>query len=304
MAGAIFGTPDNAFNVAAGTSLGVAQAVNPTVGHFHLVLVDADTTTATVTDTLGNTYTEVGSATETGVARRLHAFVAPVTVGGSANTITAAYGASVGNRQILAIKISGASAFDVFGASDTSSGGGVNPTPTASATNAAQPAFAIAAGADYQSATLTPGVGYTDGGSYTNGVGFLIRLEYRAVTNIGVQTANFACPGSDRANTAFLIFTDIPLPVITAQPASTAQYAGLTATFNISATGTGTLHYQWKVNGSNVGTDSSSYTTGALTPSNNRDSVTCVVTDNNGSTTSNAAILTVLPTSSSAWIKA
>lgn len=94
-------------------------------------------------------------------------------------------------------------------------------------------------------------------------------------------------------------------PAITQQPAQQTVYAGQTATFNISATTSGgTLHYQWKKNGSNVGTDSSSYTTPATTISDNLSIYTCVVTDDNGSTTSAGAYLVVLGSATTAWWKA
>ena len=94
-------------------------------------------------------------------------------------------------------------------------------------------------------------------------------------------------------------------PTINTQPVSATCYVGQTATFTISATTSGgTLHYQWKDDGSNVGTDSNSYTTAAALLSDNGSSITCVVTDNNGSVTSNAAIWTVLPAASVAWLTA
>jgi hypothetical protein len=93
-------------------------------------------------------------------------------------------------------------------------------------------------------------------------------------------------------------------PTIDTQPANQTVYAGQTASFTISATTSGgTLHYQWKDDGSNVGTDSSTYApTVALSDSGSI--ITCVVTDDNGSATSADALLTVLPTASVAWIRA
>lgn len=93
-------------------------------------------------------------------------------------------------------------------------------------------------------------------------------------------------------------------PVITVQPLSQTIYAGQTATFTVSATGTGTLHYQWKQNGGNVGTDSNSYTTGTNLFSNNGDIYTVVVTDDNGNVTSSNAILTVLFAAQVMWFTA
>lgn len=92
-------------------------------------------------------------------------------------------------------------------------------------------------------------------------------------------------------------------PSITAQPQTQTVYLGQTATFTITATGTGTLHYQWKDDGSNVGTDSSTYQpTPALSDSGSV--ITCVVTDDVGSSTSTGAYLIVLPSSTIGWVKA
>lgn len=80
-------------------------------------------------------------------------------------------------------------------------------------------------------------------------------------------------------------------PTISVQPASANAYAGTTATFSVTASGSGTLHYQWKKNGTNVGTDSSSYTTPTLTTSDTGP-YRCDVTDSAGTTSSNNATLT------------
>lgn len=85
-------------------------------------------------------------------------------------------------------------------------------------------------------------------------------------------------------------------PTITAQPTSQTVFEGNTATFNITATGTGTLHYQWKFNGSNVGTDTNSYARSNCVFADNGAIVTCAVTDDNGTTTSSNAYLYVLIT--------
>jgi hypothetical protein len=102
----------------------------------------------------------------------------------------------------------------------------------------------------------------------------------------------------------FVLYVRAIGPTITSQPSSTTKFIGDTATFSVSATGTGTLHYQWKKDGVNVGTDSSSYTTPILDFSYNNSVYTVVVTDDNGSTTSSNALLTVIYTSLIAWFRA
>jgi hypothetical protein len=102
------------------------------------------------------------------------------------------------------------------------------------------------------------------------------------------------CAGVVTSNTATLTVTGAPTgPTITTQPLSQTVTAGQTATFTVAATGSGTLTYQWKKNGTNVGSSSSSYTTPATVVGDNGSLYTVVVTDSNGSTTSSAATLTV-----------
>lgn len=96
-------------------------------------------------------------------------------------------------------------------------------------------------------------------------------------------------------------------PEVTVQPTNQSVTIPATATFSVTATGSGTLSYQWQrqpaAGGgySNIsGANSASYTTGATSLTggshNNGDTYRCVVTgDTSPPATSNAATLTVLP---------
>jgi hypothetical protein len=91
-------------------------------------------------------------------------------------------------------------------------------------------------------------------------------------------------------------------PLITTAPQNQTVVNGSTANFTIVVTGTtGTVHYQWTKNGSNVGTDSSSYTTGVLTPADDLSSINCTVTDDAGSNIGGAAMLRVINVPPIAW---
>jgi hypothetical protein len=63
----------------------------------------------------------------------------------------------------------------------------------------------------------------------------------------------------------------------------------------VTASGLGTLHFQWKFNGSNVGTDINTYTRSNCQISDNGATVVCVVSNPSGSVTSSAATLSVGP---------
>src|SRR5712671_959856 len=83
-------------------------------------------------------------------------------------------------------------------------------------------------------------------------------------------------------------------PSITAQPVSQTVTAGQTASFAVTATGTGPLSYQWQKSGVNIaGATSSSYSTPATTTADSGATFRVVVSNTAGTVTSAAATLTV-----------
>ncbi len=83
-----------------------------------------------------------------------------------------------------------------------------------------------------------------------------------------------------------------PAPVITAQPLSLTVSEGSSATFSVTATGTG-LNYQWRFNGSSMsGATASSYTIASVQGSD-AGTYDVVVSNDGGSVTSSGAVLTV-----------
>ncbi|MFC1584982.1 immunoglobulin domain-containing protein [Fibrobacterota bacterium] len=101
--------------------------------------------------------------------------------------------------------------------------------------------------------------------------------------------------GPVTSNTATLTVNALP-PVITAHPVSQTVIEGQTATFNVTATSSTSMTYQWRKNGSNIaGATSAGYTTPATTLSDNGAQFDVIVTNSAGPVTSNPAILTVNP---------
>ena len=97
--------------------------------------------------------------------------------------------------------------------------------------------------------------------------------------------------GTATSNNATLTVTS--LPVITGQPQNIAVTQGSSATFNVTAAGTGPLSYQWKLNGSNInGAINSSYSISSVT-AGNAGNYSVTVSNQYGTATSNNATLTI-----------
>lgn len=189
---------------AASTTLAVA--ITATAGNFLHVVAWSDDTTITIDDT-ANTYTERGNVIEAAIPRRLRHFTAPVVTGG-ALTVTATFGASVANRQLVVIEADGITAYNAQGvATDT----GNNPTTAATATLSVAAGFGIGVCVDFQGGTPTVGAGYTSGGVIAGGGLLLGRIQYQAFASSGSKSCNFGNAGFDRTCTVFALF-ETPVP--------------------------------------------------------------------------------------------
>jgi hypothetical protein len=103
--------------------------------------------------------------------------------------------------------------------------------------------------------------------------------------------------GSLTSNSATLTVNPPPTPPsITTQPVDKTVAVGKIAKFNVTATGTTPLKYQWTKNGANIaGATKASYTTPATTEADNGTLFAVTVNNSAGSVTSNSATLTVNP---------
>jgi hypothetical protein len=114
---------------------------------------------------------------------------------------------------------------------------------------------------------------YTPAANYNGSV--TLRLSSNSTNGCPIATA-------DRSITVNPLVT----PAITISASNNSICSGVSVNFTASATNGGVSpSYQWKINGTNVGTNSSSY---SYTPNNN-DVVTCVLTSNASCTTINQA---------------
>ncbi len=83
-------------------------------------------------------------------------------------------------------------------------------------------------------------------------------------------------------------------PTITSQPKSMTVNSGQTATFDVAATGYGTLNYQWMMNSSDIaGATQDTYTTPMVTSADNNEQFAVKVSNAYGSKISEQAVLTV-----------
>ena len=99
------------------------------------------------------------------------------------------------------------------------------------------------------------------------------------------------------ATSEAVILTVTMVPVITTQPAAQSVVAGETATFSVTAGGTGPLVYQWKKDGTDIsGATSSTYTTPATVIGDDGAVFTVVVSNSAGTVTSSSATLSVFTT--------
>ena len=112
-------------------------------------------------------------------------------------------------------------------------------------------------------------------------------------------TRSFTPPGNNSEGSPDWVLvlettTPPPPPTISSPPANQSVTAGQTATFLVTATGSGTLTYQWRKNGSAIaGATSASYTTPPTTLADSGSTYLCVVSNAGGSTPSASATLTV-----------
>ena len=140
-----------------------------------------------------------------------------------------------------------------------------------------------------------------NGANVTGGTGGTTASYTTPATVYGDNGAAFTCVvtnagGSVTSNAATLTVTPLP-PVVTVHPTDLTVTEGDRATFTVTATGSGTLTYQWKKDGVDVtggtGGTTPSYTTPPTVIADSDATFTCVVTNEGGDATSNPPVLTV-----------
>lgn len=231
----------------------------------------------------------------------------------SSNTWTAAIFED-GDQVVCTITVIGGSCLSTTQAVSQTITMDVGSTVTPQVSISANPSGAICAGT---SVTFTAAPGNTGGGTVSyqwklNGAN--VGTNSATYTNAGLANGNQvgcvitvtggSCLSSTTAtsNTITMVVTTSITPTvsISANP-SGAICASTSVTFTAAPnnTGGGTVSYQWKLNGANVGTNSSTYTNASLA---NNDLVSCVITVAGGSclnsTTATSNVITMVVTTS------
>jgi beta-galactosidase len=111
-----------------------------------------------------------------------------------------------------------------------------------------------------------------------------------AVDSVGASAASSQASATTQAPAS----TGTAAPTLSTQPASQTVTIGTTATFTVSAAGTGPFTYQWQKNGTAIsGAITASYNTPTTSAPDNSATFTVVVSNAGGSVTSAKAVLTV-----------
>jgi hypothetical protein len=290
-----------------GTTLTLTATVTAGSTLWVIGICDDVGTFTGVSDTLNGSYgASIDAVDDSGAAQRAAAWAFQNSAGGS-NTITLTT-SSTNWRAIYLAEVGGVRTSSLDGhiaQLQTAPGTGTDGVTSGNATSANQPALVV--GLAYAPATTfvcSAGTGFTTGASDAT-IG--LRGENKRVTSTGNQAATFTAGTNDHVISFVAVFDETAGPVINTQPTNQTAITPNpgSATFTVSATASaGSLSYQWTKNGSNVGTNSSSYTPTGVTFADNLSSIQCAVTDSNGTTLTNTVLLFVVAEPPVAWMRA
>jgi glucose/arabinose dehydrogenase len=141
---------------------------------------------------------------------------------------------------------------------------------------------------------VSPDLGFPNSGGWEVWKTISTSLNLAAGTNkVRATSIGAGVPNIDHLKVTTTPATPTP-PSITQQPANQSVLVGQNATFTVGATGTAPLTYQWQRDGADIGgATSSSFTLMSAQLTDSGAAFRCVVSNAQGSATSNAATLTV-----------
>lgn len=261
----------------------------PTVGNLLVVFVTYSSTVPTVSDNQGNTYTPQAAQANADVGG-IRVFTCPVNTSSGSFTLT--FNSDTSS--------SGASVYELSNANTATI---IDGTPgTFSATGFGTGSFSISLGTAANAGSLAL-VGMTaSGGQTTTWTAPLVAsvdmggFEVIGVGTVGATGAfSGAATFSPTISLAVVGLMILPAgPSFSVQPTSQDIPPGQTASFSVTASGAGTVTYQWYKHGSSItGATSSTYTTPVLLSTDNTAYFYCIATDSNGTSQSNSAFVTI-----------
>lgn len=197
-----------------GTSVGSLATGNMTGGVVSgnklivAVFFYGSTTTTTVTDTLGNTYTQRGTTLQNAGGDNFLRFYDATSSGSGTNSVTVTFGANRAYPAISVSEYSNLGAFDQYaGQAQVAPGTGTDAVTSGNATPTAQPAtqFGLSGRFELESNPMAAGTGFNDRGVMWNES----RTEDRTLSALSASAVTFtAGVGAGTYLTAQLIYTD------------------------------------------------------------------------------------------------
>jgi len=269
-------------------------------------------TISSVKDAAGNTFTS--GITPQAVSNYAVTFYYLLNCAAGSPSVTAAFSSGTSASMIICEEsgIALASAIDgtPHSASQTSTSWNSGNTATSNNTDVLYGFAATQAGSNVNIAPSGnwlsfDGVAIAQGNYANSSDAHCIYVERQFVQSTNSYAATGTCNNVLLAELVFALKAG--LPYILTQPGNSVVNTGQTANLSVSAVASsGSLSYQWQqyVSGSwsNVGTNSSSYTTGAMGPGDDGSLFRVQVTDSNGTTTSTNGVVNVLGIATAAWL--
>src|SRR5579862_2441638 len=235
------------------TAVSVGFDAAQVFGDLNIVVVGWNDTTANVSsvvDSSGNTYTlAIGPTTVSGTLSQSIYYAKGITsAAAGANTVTVTFTQAAIYPDIRILEYAGLSASNPVDVTTASTGSNsVSSSGAVNTTNAADLIF----GANIVTGLTTgPGSGFTNR-ILTSPDGDIAEDETVATPGSYAATAPLLSGSWIMQMVAFRAASGASsaIPTITAQPANQTVAVGQTATFSLTATGSGTLSYQWSNNG-------------------------------------------------------
>ena len=190
------------------------------------------------------------------------------------------------------------------GSNSSNNGGGGGSTSTAPSITAQPQAVTVTAGASATFSVTATGTSPLNYQWQMNGANIsgATSSSYNIASTTTAQSGeSFTAMVSNSAGSAtsgaakLTVNAAASAPTITLQPISQEVVEGQPVTFTVAATGSGTMSYQWQMNGANIGgATSTSYSISSTTLAQNNEKFDVVVSNSAGKVTSQMATLGVV----------